>query len=112
MGRIYPDPVRPRPTRMEASSRFWCGFAAGALLGTFFALAFFLSSPLWAAVTVGLTALTCAVLAVPYGEDFWEGLNVTAHFMMVFGCGDVPESHYLTHVKSPANFENVVGRGL
>ena len=59
---------------MEASSRFWCGFGAGALLGVVFAVGFFLSSPLWAAVTVGVTALICAVLAVPYGEDFWDGL--------------------------------------
>ena len=36
---------------------------------------------------------------------------VTAHFTMVSGCGDVPESDYLTHVKSPANFGMLVGHG-
>ena len=74
-GRIYPDPIRPKPTRMEASSRFWCGFAAGALLGVFLASAFFSAAPLSAAVTVGLTGRICAVLAAPYGEDFWDGLK-------------------------------------
>ena len=82
--RIYPDPVRPKPTHMEASSRFWCGFAAGALLGAFLALAFFLSAPLWGTVTVGLTALICAVLAVPYGEDFWDGLKRVFAWLRLF----------------------------
>src|SRR5688572_33076667 len=33
MGRLYPDPVRLRHTRMEAPSRFWGGFAGGVMLG-------------------------------------------------------------------------------
>lgn len=33
---------------------------------------------------------------------------VTAHFTMVFGCGDVPESDYLTHVKSLASISSPI----
>jgi hypothetical protein len=69
--RIYPDPERPKPSPMEASSRFACGLVAGLVVG--FVLAGILGARTVSvfATAMGAGALLCGLLAVPYGEDFW-----------------------------------------
>lgn len=81
MSRIYFDPTRPKPTSMEASSRFWCGAAVGLLLGAILFVSFFVSSPLVGAATCVAIALMCGALAVPYGEDFWYWMRNVLRFL-------------------------------
>lgn len=75
MARIYPDPERPKPSPMEASSRFWCGAAVGLLIGLSIGLSGLLSG--WLVLSKMVLLVTacvvgCGALSLRYGEDFWE----------------------------------------
>ena len=75
MGKIYFDPKPGPATRMEASSRFICGASFGLVLGLVVAL-YMVSSNVWlfSAVVVG-TAVIFGVLALYFGDDFWDLLR-------------------------------------
>ncbi len=75
MSRLYPDPVREKPTPMEASSRFWCGAALGLLVGLVVSLNFFLDSAALFILAVTFAVVGCGALAVHYGDDFWDGVG-------------------------------------
>lgn len=81
MGRIYFDPKRPKPTPMEASSRFACGAAAGLFLGIVVSLSFFPWSLNWILSVTIVSTVACALLAVPYGEDFWRWMRNVLWFL-------------------------------
>lgn len=72
MTRIYFDPERPKPTPMEASSRFWCGAALGTFIGAVVGVPTFWDSGSGIAATVIAAALLAGGLSVRYGEQFWE----------------------------------------
>ncbi len=72
MSRLYPDPVRPKPTPMEASSRFWCGAALGLFLGLVVGLQLFLSSIALLILVVTFVVVVCGAMAVHYGDGFWD----------------------------------------
>jgi len=75
MPRIYPDPERPKPTPMETSSRFAWGLIAGFIIGFVIAgIARAQTFDVFAAA-IGASGLVCAVLAVPYDEEFWVWLR-------------------------------------
>lgn len=84
MVRIYPDPVRPKPSPMEASSRFWCGAAVGLLIGLSVGLNALLSG--WLALSTTILLVTacvvgCGALALRYGEDFWDWIRNVLHLL-------------------------------
>jgi hypothetical protein len=64
-----------QPDRLEKGIRFVCGFALGAVLGSF-AAAYYDAPGLGAAVGIAAaTAVVCGLLAVRYGDRFWYGLR-------------------------------------
>jgi hypothetical protein len=63
-----------KPDRLEKQIRFGCGFVFGALVGFFAALRAFAETVGVLAVTMGV-AVTCALLAVRYGDRFWYSIR-------------------------------------
>ncbi len=75
MGKIYFDP-KPNPaTRMEASSRFICGAAVGLLFGALIALYLGPWNVGWAVTAIVVAAVGFGLLALYFGEDFWDLLQ-------------------------------------
>jgi hypothetical protein len=74
------EPLPPRvPDRAERVIRFICGAIVGAVLGalTAFAFLFHLEGD-WPFVALALVLVTPAlfgVLAMKFGDPFWEGLS-------------------------------------
>jgi len=68
---------------MEVSSRLWCGTAVGLVIGFAVWFTFCPWSIAWAGTVIGGITVACAVLAVPYGEDFWYWIRYVLWFLRV-----------------------------
>jgi hypothetical protein len=62
------------PDRLEKGIRFGCGSVIGILIGLDLTYSMFLEYPGHLFIAACIFALVCGILAMKYGDRFWDGV--------------------------------------